>query len=260
MTSLMALPVAGGPIPWCSVSWNPTVGCTEISPGCNNCYARVQAERLQRFGQAKYEFGFTPRIWPDHLNKPLEWKRPRFIFVNSMSDLFHIDIPIDYIAQVWDVMVRADWHVYQLLTKRAHRMERILQTIRAELPPHIWLGVSAENQTFVENRIPPLLRTGAGLSFVSAEPLLGPVDLSQYLGHGHGHVNWVIDGGESGAGRTPADYEWFRQIRDQCDAVEVPYYHKQGNAFHSNRDYLLNGEVRRDMPALPEALVRRLTG
>ena len=249
-----ALPVAGGPIPWCSVTWNPTVGCDEISPGCGRCYARKQAERLQRFGQAKYALGFTPRTWTEHLNRPLEWKKPRFIFVNSMSDLFHRAIPVDYVAQVWDVMCRADWHVFQLLTKRPHRMERILADLGVEFPPHIWLGVSTENQTFADNRIPPLLRTRPALAFVSAEPLLGPVDLSAYLGKGPGRVNWVIDGGESGPEHTIADYDWFRSIRRQCDAAGVPYFHKQGNAFHSNRDTLLDGREYKAMPALPSAL------
>ena len=224
-----------------------------MSAGCDGCYARVQSERLKRFGQEKYAHGFLPRTWPDHLEQPLHWKKPAVVFVNSMSDLFHNAFPADYIASVWDVMLRADQHVYQVLTKRPHRMERIIRDRGLELPPHIWLGTSTEEQVFVDNRLPPLLRLAPAVAFASAEPLLGPLNFSRYLGTRRGRLHWVIDGGESGrtaATRRPARHEWFRSIRDQCARAGVPYFHKQGNHHLPGRDRVLDGVTHDALPEL----------
>ena len=243
----------GSAIGWTGRTWNPTVGCTEVSEGCDGCYARVQSERLQRFGQVKYEFGFTPRPWPPHLDLPLTWKKPAFIFVNSMSDLFHKDMPLEYVAQVWRVMLEANWHVYQVLTKRPHWMERVVDEYGLEMADHIWVGTSTESQKFVHNRIPPVLRCRPAMAFISAEPLLQEIDVSAYLGRERGRLNWVISGGESGRTaetRRPAQTDWFRLLRDQCAAAGVPYFHKQGNHRMPGRDRLLDGREHNALPML----------
>ena len=228
-------------ISWTDNSWNPVTGCTQVSPGCDNCYAKRIAE--QKRGPA-FPKGFDITLRPHKLRDPLKWKEPKLIFVNSMSDLFHRDIPQDYLSQVWATMCQADWHTYQVLTKRAHRMAHLIKTLNLPTPPHIWLGVSAENQQMADSRIPPLLTIPAPVRFISAEPLLGPIDLTPYLSG----LAWVIDGGESGSGRRPAEMDWFRSLRDQCDKSGVAYYHKQGNAHMSGRDVELDGVIRHAYP------------
>ena len=222
-------------ISWTTNTWNPVTGCTKISPGCDHCYAFTIAERMR--GSAAFPHGFDLTLRPKKLKDPAKWS-PGMVFVNSMSDLFHREIPEDYLRQIWDTMVAADQHQYQVLTKRPHRMAHVIEKLRLPLPSHIWLGVSVENQTFADNRIPALLSIPSPSRFLSCEPLLGSLDLWRYLPN----IQWVIDGGESGAGRRPADYNWFRDLRRQCQVSGVLYYHKQGNHFWSGQDEFLDGQ------------------
>ena len=233
----------GTKIEWTETTWNPVTGCTQVSPGCDHCYALTIAE--SRRGSAAFPVGFDVQLRPHKLADPLKWKTPARIFVNSMSDLFHRDIPDDYIARIWDTMMKADWHVYQILTKRAHRMAHKIQTLGLPTPPHIWLGVSTENQVMADSRIPALLSIGSARPWISAEPLLGPVDVTAYLND----LCWVVDGGESGDGRRPADYDWFRSLRDQCQEAGTPYFHKQGNHRFSGKDRDLDGRTWDEYPA-----------
>ena len=173
-------------------------GCTQVSAGCDNCYAMRIAERFR--GGKAWPDGFDLTLRPHRLDEPLRWREPARVFVNSMSDLFHRDIPDDYLRQVWDVMLRADHHTYQVLTKRAHPMVHKIRTLDLPTPPHIWLGVSAENQQMADNsRIPPLLELPAAVRWVSAEPLLGPIDPGRYIDR----LQWLVVGGEIGPGRRP---------------------------------------------------------
>ena len=265
-----AAPTTG--ISWTTHTWNPVSGCTEVSPGCDHCYARIRSERFR--GTKAFPNGFDVTLRPHKLKEPLGWKDPARIFVNSMSDLWHRLIPDRFIEDVWATMIEADHHIYQILTKRPDRMERKIAELDLPLAPHIWLGVSAENQKFADARIPPLLRVGAEVSFVSAEPLLGPIDFRVWLpgimygsvGGASWHlggdgverydlgsdplnpVTWIIVGGESGSGRRPMDYNWARSIRDQCADRGVAFFYKQGNAFRPGQDDVLDGRVHHEYP------------
>ena len=230
-------------ISWTTHTWNPVSGCTEVSPGCDHCYARTHSERFR--GSKAFPRGFDVTLRPHKLREPLKWKEPARIFVNSMSDLWHRQIPDEFIKSVWNTMLEADHHVYQVLTKRPDRMEHKIAELGLQLAPHIWLGVSAENQKFADARVPVLLRVSAAVRFVSAEPLLGAVDFRQWLPD----VNWIIVGGESGPGRRPMDYDWARSIRDQCAERGVAFFYKQGNAFRPGRDDVLDGRVHHEYPA-----------
>ena len=224
-------------IGWTQATWNPWTGCAAVSPGCDNCYAQTLAERLR--GTNGFPDGFDLTYRPLRVDDPLRWKEPREIFVNSMSDLFWGKASADALREVWDVMLRADWHVYQILTKRPALAKYLIQSVPLELPPHIWLGVSLENQQVAFDRIPTQLDIPAQVRFLSCEPLLGPIELSPWLESSG--IHWVIDGGESGPGRRPADPDWFRGIRDACLRYGVPYFHKQGNAHKPGLDRLLDG-------------------
>jgi protein gp37 len=197
-------------IEWTEATWNPVTGCDKISPGCAHCYAERMARRLKAMGQRNYADGFAVRTHEHMLEHPLAWKRPLRIFVNSMSDLFHRDVPAEFIHRVFDVMTRADWHQYQILTKRSDR----LRELDAELPwqPHMWMGVSVENarHTF---RIDDLRRCGAAIKFLSLEPLLGPLPALDLEG-----IDWIIVGGESGPGARPMRPEWVTDIRINASA------------------------------------------
>lgn len=206
-------------IEWCDASWNPVTGCTQVSPGCDHCYALAFAERFRGVPDHPYEQGFDLRLWPERLDLPLKWKRPRRIFVNSMSDLFHQDVPDEFIRRVFDVMSRADWHNYLILTKRPHRLARLAQSL--DWPRHVWAGVSVENDRYLW-RVDLLRRVPAAVRFVSAEPLLGPLD-----GIGLDGINWLIVGGESGIGHRPCDVDWVRRLRDQCTREGVAFFLKQ---------------------------------
>lgn len=239
-------------IEWTDATWNPVTGCTKVSPGCDHCYAETFAERFRGTPGHYFENGFDVQLRPDKLDQPLEWRKPRRIFVNSMSDLFHDQVPDKYIAQVFAIMAAAPQHTFQVLTKRHGRMRSLLSSsafVRRCAPiwplPNVWLGVSVENQQWADIRIPALLDTPAAVRFLSCEPLLGPVDLGladlcpDCLGlggwpcHTDGYhykrpgIDWVIVGGESGRGARPMHPEWARQLRDQCQAVGVPFLFKQ---------------------------------
>ena len=229
-------------ISWTTHTWNPVTGCTQVSPGCDHCYALRIAERFR--GGKAWPNGFDVTLRPRRLQEPLQWRDPAYVFVNSMSDLFHKDIPDDYLRQVWDVVLQADHHTYQVLTKRAHRMAHKIRSLSLALPDHIWLGVSAEDQRMADSRIPSLLDVPAAVRWVSAEPLLGPVDLGRYLDG----LDWVVVGGESGPGRRPMDYDWARTLRDQCAQSAVPFFYKQGNNHRPGQDSELDGQVHQEMP------------
>ena len=206
-------------IEWTESTWNPLTGCTKISPGCKYCYAERLAHRLQAMGQRNYEKGFELAMHEHALELPLRWRKPQVIFVNSMSDLFHEGVPVPFVRKVFDVMNKADWHRYQVLTKRSER----LRTLSPTLPwaPHIWMGVSVETADYAF-RIDDLRRTGAHVKFLSLEPLLGPIP-----GLDLGGIDWVIAGGESGPKARPMDPAWAQEIRDQCLDAAVPFFFKQ---------------------------------
>lgn len=206
-------------IEWTDASWNPVTGCTQVGPGCDHCYALTFAERFRGVKGHPFEQGFDLRLRPDRLNLPLTWKKPRRIFVNSMSDVFHKDIPDDYIFSVFETMNRADWHIYQILTKRSSRMAEL----GPQLPwaPHIWAGVTIELNSMV-NRANHLRRVPAHVRFISAEPLLGPLpDLNLT------DIHWLIAGGESGHGYRPCEADWIRDLRDRSESQGVAFFFKQ---------------------------------
>jgi protein gp37 len=206
-------------IEWTDATWNPVTGCTQVSAGCDHCYAMTFAERFRGVPDHPYEQGFDLRLWPERLDMPLRWRKPRRIFVNSMSDLFHADVPDEFILRVFETMVRADWHIYQVLTKRPQRLARMAKTL--PWPEHIWVGVSIESNE-VTWRADFLRRVPAAVRFISAEPLIGPIDRLNLEG-----IHWVITGGESGAGHRPCNPAWVRDARDRCIAAKVAYFHKQ---------------------------------
>lgn len=231
----------GSGIEWTESTWNPVTGCTKVSPGCKNCYAKRMAERLQAMGQVNYANGFDLTIQPHMLELPLGWKKPQAVFVNSMSDLFHEHVPTAYIREVFNVMNRAYWHRFQVLTKRAER----LITLNAELKwaPNIWMGVSVENDKY-RSRIDELRSTWAHLKFLSLEPLLGPLrnlNLSD--------IDWVIVGGESGPKARPIDPAWVTDLRDQCRQARVPFFFKQwGGKNKKKTGRILDGRTWDQMP------------
>lgn len=206
-------------IEWTERTWNPVTGCTKISPGCANCYAERFAHRLQAMGQDKYRNGFDVTLHKRTLDDPLGWKNNQVIFVNSMSDLFHEDVPLSFIKRVFQTMRRADWHIFQVLTKRSERLLELHDQI--QWLPNVWMGVSIENSDYL-SRLDDLKRTGAQLKFVSFEPLIGPVSKFDTDG-----IDWVIVGGESGPGARPMKKEWVIDIRDRCRAHNVPFFFKQ---------------------------------
>jgi protein gp37 len=206
-------------IEWTDATWNPVTGCTQVSAGCDHCYALAFAERFRGVPNHPYEQGFDLRLWPDRLELPLRWRKPRRIFVNSMSDLFHADVPEDFIRSVFDTMLRADWHVYQILTKRPQRLAKLATSL--PWPDHVWIGVSIESNE-VAWRADFLRKVPAAVRFISAEPLLGPIDQVDLDG-----IHWVITGGESGPNHRPCDPDWVREARDHCLSQEVAYFHKQ---------------------------------
>ena len=218
-------------IEWTDATWNPVTGCTKISAGCANCYAEKFAERFRGVPGHPFEQGFDLKIWPQRLDWPLNWKEPRKIFVNSMSDLFHEKVSDDYIRQVFDVMEKCDWHQFQLLTKRADRMADWSRRYFAGrmIPKHIWMGVSIERQDFY-GRIDRLKTVPAKVRFLSLEPLLGPI---RFKAHDLRSIHWVIVGGESGPGARPMDGEWAGDIKKQCLNHGVPFFFKQWGAHNS---------------------------
>lgn len=232
-------------IEWTDATWNPVRGCTKISPGCTRCYAETFAERFRNVPGHAYEQGFDLRLVPEKLNEPLKWKKPRRIFVNSMSDLFHHDVPDAYIGQVVDVMAQANWHTFQVLTKRSERMRDFLQTHpTAGSLPNVWWGVSVENKKHGLPRIDHLRAAPAVTRFLSVEPLLEDLEAINLQ-----ELHWVIVGGESGAGARPMDIRWVRSIRAQCRQANVPFFFKQwGGVRKSSTGRELDGQTFDEMP------------
>jgi protein gp37 len=211
------------PIEWTTMTWNPVTGCTKVSPGCDHCYAETFAERFRGVPGHVYERGFDLQLRPARLEQPLAWRRPATVFVNSMSDLFQAEVPESYIARVVEVMRQASWHTFQILTKRAERLERISRRLR--WPENVWLGVSVESPLYY-SRIRQLSRVDVTVRFLSCEPLLATLPGLPLEG-----IAWVIAGGESGPGARPMQPAWVRGIRDQCRAAGVPFFFKQWGAW-----------------------------
>lgn len=236
--------MAASSIEWTESTWNPLTGCTKISAGCKNCYAERMAKRLQAMGLEKYKDGFRLALHPETLEEPLTWSKPQMIFVNSMSDLFHKDVPVDFILRVFDVMRRAHWHQFQILTKRAERLLELDASIA--WPENVWMGVSVENEDVVY-RIDLLRQTHAVIKFLSLEPLLGPLPNLNLRG-----IHWVIAGGESGPRARPVEQEWVRDIRDQCNRARVPFFFKQwGGTRKKKTGRLLDNRTWDELPREP---------
>lgn len=232
----------GSDIEWTESTWNPVTGCDKVSPGCKHCYAERMAERLQAMGQPNYRRGFALTLQPQMLEVPLRWRKPQTIFVNSMSDLFHEDVPLAFIQRVFSVMARAHWHRFQVLTKRAHRLREL--SSRLNWSPNVWMGVSVESADY-RYRIDDLRRTAALTRFLSLEPLLGPLGDLNLEG-----IDWVIVGGESGPKSRPIEADWVRDIREQCLKAGVAFFFKQwGGANKKRTGRTLDGRKWDEMPA-----------
>jgi protein gp37 len=233
--------MAQSTIEWTNATWNPVTGCTKVSPGCKHCYAERMAHRLQAMGQPNYANGFELTLHEHMLERPLAWKKPMLIFVNSMSDLFHANVPQEFIQDVFDVMRRASWHSFQVLTKRSEHLLEL--DAQLEWPRNVWMGVSVENESY-QFRIDHLRRTGAHVKFLSLEPLLGPLTALDLSG-----IDWVIVGGESGPGARPMSTEWVIDIRQQCLKAGVPFFFKQwGGVKKKKNGRLLEGRTWEQMP------------
>jgi len=229
-------------IEWTESTWNPLTGCTKISPGCKHCYAERMSKRLKAMGQEKYNNGFQLTLHDDVLNDPLGWKKPQMIFVNSMSDLFHEDVPVDFILRTFTVMREASWHTFQVLTKRAERLLKV--DLLIDWPSNVWMGVSVENHEYTY-RIEHLRKIKAQTKFLSLEPLLGPIsNLSLEK------IHWVIIGGESGPKARPIERIWVTNIRDQCLSANVPFFFKQWGGVNKKKNgRILEGRIWDQMPA-----------
>ena len=246
-------------IEWTEVTWNPVTGCTKVSAGCRFCYAERMAKRLQAMGVPQYKNGFKPALAPKALNIPYSWRKPKIVFVNSMSDLFHESVPLEYIQKVFKVMNETPQHTYQVLTKRSERMRELAGELK--WTPNIWMGVSVEQEK-VAFRIENLIRTPAKIRFLSLEPLIGPIkpESLKLL-----FIDWAIVGGESGPGARPIKKEWVKDIQTACEQHDVPFFFKQWGkkSFNANPDdptmvkdhpeyakggCQLEGEVFREMP------------
>jgi protein gp37 len=233
--------MAQSSIEWTEQTWNPVTGCTKISPGCKFCYAESFAKRLHAMGVENYRNGFNLTIHPHMLNKPLEWKKPSLVFVNSMSDLFHIDVPEEFILKVFDVMNRAHWHQFQVLTKRPERVLEMNKQLNWS--SNIWMGTSVENEDYV-SRIDFLRETDAVIKFLSLEPLLGPLKNLNLQ-----NINWAIVGGESGFKARPMNPDWVVDIQKQCEAAKVAFFFKQwGGVNKKKAGRELNGRTWDEMP------------
>lgn len=235
----------GSRIEWTESTWNPVTGCTKISPGCKHCYAERLAKRLQAMGQRNYAAGFELTLQEHMLELPLRWRKPQTIFVNSMSDLFHAEVPLTYIQRVFQVMKLAHWHRFQVLTKRAGRLAEISPLL--DWPQNVWMGVSVEQRRYL-HRIEELKTTGAGTKFLSIEPLLE--DLGKFDLRG---IDWVIAGGESGPGARAMQADWARGIRELCGEHQVPFFFKQwGGTRKKKNGRVLDGVTWDEMPVATE--------
>lgn len=236
--------MAQSSIEWTESTWNPLTGCTKISPGCKFCYAQRMAKRLQGMGQPRYASGFKLTLHEDVLELPVSWPKPQLIFVNSMSDLFHKHVPASFIHKAFDVMRRASWHQFQLLTKRSGRLLEMSPAIN--WPHNVWMGISVERQDYVF-RVDHLRETGAAIKFVSLEPLLGPIPNLDLRG-----IDWVIVGGESGPGARPMEEDWALEIKAQCQKARVPFFFKQWGGFNKKKaGRLLEGRLWDELPKVP---------
>jgi len=234
-------------IEWTQSTWNPVTGCTKISPGCRHCYAERMALRLQGMGQPNYARGFKLSLHPQALRLPQTWKKPQMVFVNSMSDLFHEDVPLDFIQRVFDIMRRAHWHQFQILTKRSERLLELDPLLA--WPSNVWMGVTVEQADYAY-RVDRLRRTHAAIKFLSLEPLLGPIPSLDLEG-----IHWVVVGGESGPGARPMDPKWATDLRDQCLAAQVPFFFKQwGGVNKKKAGRLLEGRTWDEMPEIQPAV------
>jgi protein gp37 len=235
-------------IEWTESTWNPVTGCNKVSAGCDNCYAERMARRLKAMGSPNYVNGFQVTLHPDALDLPLKWKKPQLIFVNSMSDLFHDDVPLEFITAIFDVMNKASHHQFQILTKRSRRLSKIHEKLN--WADNIWMGVSVENGNYTY-RINHLRQTNAKTKFLSLEPLLGPLpglDLTK--------IDWVIAGGESGPKSRPIDPAWVIDIRDQCLGAKIPFFFKQWGGFNKKKNgRLLEGKTWDQVPGNIRKLV-----
>lgn len=237
-------------IEWTESTWNPITGCTKVSPGCKFCYAERMAKRLKAMGSANYENGFKLTLHEHVLELPLTWKKPQTIFVNSMSDLFHLsaarqdkNVPLEFIQKMFDVMNKACWHKFQILTKRSERLFELAPLLT--WTDNIWMGVSIENQNYT-NRIDHLRYTNAKVRFLSIEPLIGPIEQLDLT-----NINWVIVGGESGPGARPMREEWVITIRDECKQAKVPFFFKQWGGINKKKTgRLLEGKTWDEVPKL----------
>jgi protein gp37 len=240
-------------IEWTEQTWNPTTGCTKISPGCKNCYAEVMAKRLKAMGTRGYENGFSLSILPERLAEPLKRQKPTTYFVNSMSDLFHNDIPFRFLDRVFDVIKSTPQHTYQILTKRSVRMRKYFSSHGRVVPGNAWLGVSVENRQYGLQRVEDLRKIEAGIRFLSVEPLLEDLGKINLLG-----IQWVIVGGESGPKARPMKAEWVESIKDQCDQDGVAFFFKQWGGWGAdgkkrqkrNNGRLFDGKTWDEMPSV----------
>lgn len=231
-------------IEWTESTWNPITGCSKISEGCNNCYAERMAKRLQAMGQKNYKNGFDLALHEHVINAPLKWKVPQIIFVNSMSDLFHEDVPLQFILKIFAVMNIANWHIFQILTKRSARLLELSKYLNWS--DNIWMGVTVENNNYLY-RIKDLQKIKAKIKFLSLEPLLGSLrnlDLDK--------IDWVIVGGESGPKARPIEKKWITDIRDQCLSKKIPFFFKQWGGFNKKKNgRILDGDIWEEIPNFP---------
>lgn len=230
-------------IEWTDTTWNPVTGCSKVSPGCKHCYAERMAKRLQAMGQARYKNGFDVTLHDDLVEQPITWRKPRVIFVNSMSDLFHEDIPLEFIQQIFHTMEKCPQHIFQILTKRSHRLREIADKL--SWTENVWMGVSIEN-TSTLYRAHDLKYVPSTVRFLSCEPLLGPLNHLPLEG-----IHWVIVGGESGPGARPMRSKWVEVILQQCQEQDIPFFFKQwGGVRKKHKGRVLHGKTYNDLPKL----------
>ena len=235
--------MAQSSIEWTEMTWNPTTGCSKVSQGCKFCYAEIMSKRLQAMGVEKYKDNFNVRIHPEALKIPYTWKKSKVVFVNSMSDLFHEEVPLDFIQKVFQVMKENPQHVFQVLTKRAERLEKISNLLH--WPHNVWMGVSVEDERVID-RIESLRNTDARVKFLSLEPLIGPLNNLNLE-----HIDWVIGGGESGHKPRPIKSEWVLDIQNQCELNNVAFFFKQwGGKNKKQSGRILNGRTYDEMPEI----------
>ena len=233
-------------IEWTESTWNPITGCSKISPGCKFCYAERMAKRLKAMGSENYKNGFKLTLQEHALTLPLTWKKPQTIFVNSMSDLFHKDVPVSFVKKTFDVMNKADWHRFQVLTKRSDTLLKLNSELN--WTKNIWMGVSVENQDYTF-RVDDLRKTNAHIKFLSIEPLIGRINDLDLT-----NIDWVIVGGESGPGARPIEEEWVVRIKDICKEAKVPFFFKQWGGVNKKKNgRTLKGRIWSEMPKLKRA-------